>query len=142
MSLEEILSNITILANNCTNHDLMLWVTLIGGAIWAILMIIAVILGIREGQPKIVILLCGFFILLGTAAIVISMLEMTNESLRLRYTEIELYIRLNDVSIEDISKYFNIHDSINNDGQIYANITPIYEHGDEIRRILHNMGII
>lgn len=142
MTLEEILNNITILTNNCTTADATLQITLIGGAICTVFMMIAVILSIRDGQPKVVTVLCGFLALLGAAAIVISILGMTNESMQLEMTKINLYVKLNDVSIEDISKYFKLSDTINNDGQIYANITPVYEHSDEVRQILHSMEIV
>lgn len=143
MSLKEILNNITILQNNCSSPDAMLYALFPCGMILTAAAI-AILVTARTNFALSAsnITLSVIIMMLGLGSIVFAIIALTNESVRLSLINIRLYVNLNDVSIEDISKYFKLSDTINNDGQIYANITPVYEHSDEVRQILHSMEIV
>ena len=143
MSLEEILNSITILQNNCSSPDAMPYTLFLCGMILttaAIAIFVTARTNLALSASNIT--LSVIIMMLGLGSIVFAIIALTNESVHLSLININLYVSLNDVPIEDISKYFKLSDTISNDGQIYANITPVYEHSDELRQILHTLEII
>ena len=142
MTLKEILNNITVLQNNCSSPDAMLYTSFLGGMILtAAAIAILVTAHTNFALSASNITLSVIIMILGLGSIVFAIIALTNESVHLSLININLYVSLNDVPIEDITKYFKMSDTVNNDGQIYTNITPICEF-DEISQILHNMEII
>lgn len=142
MSLEEILNGITILQNNCSSPDAMLYTSFASGMILtAAAITLLVIAHTNFALCASNIALSVIIMILGLSSIAFAIIALTNESIHLSLISIDLYVNLNDVPIEDITKYFKLSDTVNNNGQIYTNIAPICKY-DEIHQILHSMEII
>lgn len=143
MSLEEILNDITILQNNCDDPATFLIVALIWGVIIITLDIFCIIWTLRDDlypSPKVTIMTIGGLLILGMVVYIIVCL--TNETLYLDHTFVKLYVKLNDVPLEDVAKYFTLSDTCSSNDQIFTTITPSNEYSGEIRQILHSMEII
>lgn len=141
MTLEEILSNITILTNNCSNVNCGIQGFVVLGVITTICssILLAIRLWSHEAYP-IGIPIVG--LVSGLAITFSSIVMLTNEEIQIRLTNVDLYVCSNNVTIEDMSQYFELSDVVVVDDQIYANIAPISEYKSDVPMILHNMQII
>lgn len=141
MTLEEILSNITILTNNCIDTTYITWVFAVWGSIIIVCSIIMLVVRLvtYDGPP------IGISIVLLTSALLVTawaIVVLCNEELQVCLTDVRMYVCLNDVTLEDISQYFKLSDTTAVNNQIYTNIEPISEYRSNICLILHNMQII
>ena len=141
MTLEEILNSITILTNNCIDTTYITWTFVVLGSITIVCSIIFLVIRLvtYEGLPigiSITGLISGLLISICTIPV------LSNEELRVCLTSVNIYVRLNNVTIEDMSQYFELSDVVVVDDQIYANIAPISEYKSDVPMILHNMQII
>lgn len=142
MTLNEILQNITILTNNSVSPTGFAWVCIVICGIACCLMIAWFIYEIIYGWYTSTKIFAGFMATLCAAGIIGGILLICNEDMRLAGTAVKLYVRFNDVTIEDMSQYFKIDNTTAANGGIYADITPIAEHNMEIKSILHSMDVI
>ena len=141
MTLEEILSNITILTNNCIDKTYITWTFAVWGSIVIVCSIIMLVVRLvtYDGPPIGISIVCLTSALLVTVwAIVV----LCNEELQVCLTSVRMYVCLNDVTVEDISQYFKLSDTVVVDNQVYTNIVPIYEYHDDVCLILQKMKII
>lgn len=142
MTLNEILQNITILTNNSASPTGFAWVCIVLCGITCCLMIAWLIYEIVYGWHTSIKIFIGFMATLSAAGIIGGILLICNEDMQLAGTVINLYVRFNDVTIEDMSQYFEIDNTTATNEGIYADITPIAEYNMEIKHALNNMGVI
>lgn len=142
MTLNEILQNITILTNNSASPTSFAWVCIVLCGIACCIMIAWFIYEIVYGWHTSTKIFAGFMATLFAAGIIGGILLICNEDMRLAGTAVKLYVRFNDVTIEDMSQYFKIDNTTAANRGIYADITPIAEHNMEIKSILHSMDVI
>ena len=142
MTLNEILQNITILTNNSASPTSFAWVCSVLCGIACCIMIAWFIYEIVYGWYTSTKIFAGFMATLFAAGIIGGILLICNEDMRLAGTAVNLYVRFNDVTIEDMSQYFKISNMTAANEGIYADITPIAEYSMEIKHALNNMGVI
>ena len=75
-------------------------------------------------------------------AIIGGILLICNEDMQLAGTVVNLYVRFDNITIEDMSQYFKIDNMTAANEGIYADITPIAEYSMEIKHALNSMGVI
>lgn len=140
MTLNELLQNITILTNNSASPTGFAWVCIVSCGIACCLWFIRTIVdGWYTPSDKI---FAGFMTILSAIGVIIGIVLICDEGMHLVGTAVKLYVRFNDVTIEDMSQYFEIGNMTAANEEIYADITPIAEHSMEIKSILHSMDII
>ena len=83
-----------------------------------------------------------FFRLTPKAGLNTCNLLICNEDMQLAGTVVNLYVRFDNITIEDMSQYFKIDNMTAANEGIYADITPIAEYSMEIKHALNNMGVI
>lgn len=142
MTLNEILQNITILTNNSASPTGFAWVCIVLCGIACCLMIAWLIYEIVYGWHTSIKIFIGFMATLSAAGIIGGILLICNEDMQLAGTVVNLYVRFNDVTIEDMSQYFEIDNTTATNEGIYADITPIAEYNMEIKHALNSMGVI
>ena len=142
MTLNEILQNITILTNNSASPTGFAWVCIVVCGIACCLAIAWLIYEIVYGWYTSTKIFAGFMATLCAAGIISGILLICNEDMQLAGTAVNLYVRFNDVTIEDMSQYFKISNMTAANEGIYADITPIAEYSMEIKHALNNMGVI
>lgn len=142
MTLNEILQNITILTNNSASPTGFAWVCIVVCGIACCLAIAWLIYEIVYGWYTSTKIFAGFMATLCAAGIISGILLICNEDMQLADTTVNLYVRFNDVTIEDMSQYFKISNMTAANEGIYADITPIAEYSMEIKHALNNMGVI
>ena len=142
MTLNEILQNITILTNNSASPTGFAWVCIVLCGIACCLMIAWLIYEIVYGWHTSIKIFIGFMATLSAAGIIGGILLICNEDMQLAGTVVNLYVRFNDVTIEDMSQYFEIDNTTETNEGIYADITPIAEYNMEIKHALNSMGVI
>lgn len=142
MTLNEILQNITILTNNSASPTGFAWVCIVVCGIACCLVIAWLIYEIVYGWHTSTKIFAGFMATLSAAGIIGGILLICNEDMHLVGTVVNLYVRFNDVTIEDMSQYFEIDNMTAANEGIYADITPIAEYNMEIKHALNNMGVI
>ena len=162
MTINEILHHITVLKNNSIQPIYFIWVQIIGCGLficvgtWCIIQIVndrdlhipIINSRLMKGQNRgyfshIFLMILMIMMMLGCAIAVISgIYVLTNEQAFIKLTSVELYVNLNDVSLEDITRYFKLDNVTAMSENVYAEITPIPEHSMEIKSILHSMDII
>lgn len=142
MTLNEILQNITILTNNSASPTGFAWECIVLCGIACCIMIAWLICEIINYGHTSVKIFAGFMVTLFAACIIGGILLICNEDMHLAGTVVNLYVRFNDVTIEDMSQYFKISNMTAANEGIYADITPIAEYSMEIKHALNSMGVI
>lgn len=142
MTLNEILQNITILTNNSVSPTGFAWVCIVICGIACCLMIAWFIYEIIYGWYTSTKIFVGFMATLCAAGIIGGILLICNEDMQLAGTVVNLYVRFDNITIEDMSQYFKIDNTTAANEGIYADITPIAEYSMEIKHALNSMGVI
>ena len=142
MTLNEILQNITILTNNSASPTGFAWECIVLCGIACCIMIAWLICEIINYGHTSVKIFVGFIATLCADGIIGGILLICNEDMQLAGTVVNLYVRFDNITIEDMSQYFKIDNMTAANEGIYADITPIAEYSMEIKHALNSMGVI
>lgn len=143
MTLEEVINGITILANNSTVTITplhMCAVIFMSLAILLLLLAIAEIRNIWPSIPRIIVL--GILCIASAAISIYGFTSISDEETILHAININLYVKLNDVPVDEVAKYFKLENAVSNNGIIYADIMPLKTCNIEVGQILYDMQII